>query len=164
MALLAELTGTAMTEWDVSPPGDGPAFVTQHPVRVEPPFLSLSHDGSRVACAASWYGPVGIDVQRDRPAARLRAIASFLGWPNWLAETGDARALTLAWATWEACAKASGRSVLGPVPAFPATLELLRNQPGAGPCKAQRLADGWLAVVSLPPSPEDTENRCNRYR
>lgn len=153
--MLAELTGTSVLEWAVSPPRDGCPFIIRHPNEVPAPFISLSHDGNTAACSASWEGPVGIDVQRDRPAARLRDIASFLRWPAYLVESDDARLLTRAWAAWEACAKASGRSVLGPVPAFLDAIGALQGRPSPARCIAKRLDDGWLVVVNLPPAPGD---------
>jgi phosphopantetheinyl transferase len=153
--LLAEVTGTAVCDWGVSPPRDGHPFIARHPASVRPPRVSLSHDGDTVACSASWTGLVGVDVQRDRPAHRLRAVAAFLGWPAYLVTSNDARLLTRAWAAWEACAKASGSSVLGPVPVFIDAMEALQGRPSSARCMAKRLEDGWLVVVNLPPHPGD---------
>ena len=151
--MLGELTGTSVLEWAVSPPRDGRPFIIRHPADIQAPFVSLSHDGNTAACSASWAGPVGVDVQRDRPADRLRAIASFLGWPAYLVKSNDAQLLTRAWATWEACSKASGCSVLGPVPGFLNAMESLAGRPSSTRCIAERLVDGWLVAIIIPPSP-----------
>lgn len=151
--MLAELTGTSVLEWTVSPPLGGRPFIIRHPTEVQAPFVSLSHDGNTVACSASWAGPVGVDVQRDRAVERLRAIASFLSWPAYLVKSNDAQLLTRAWATWEACSKASGDSVLGPVPGFLNAMESLEGRASSTRCIAKRLVDGWLVAISVPPSP-----------
>ncbi len=153
--LLSQVTGTPAPEWDVSPPRHGHPFIARHPAGVRPPLVSLSHDGDTVACSASWTGPVGIDVQNDRPADRLRAVAAYLRWPEYLVESDDARLLTRAWAAWEACAKASGSSILGPVPVFLDTMAALQGRPSSARCIAKRIDDGWLVVVNLPPTPGD---------
>jgi hypothetical protein len=112
------------------------------PAGLRPPHVSLSHDGDRIACAASWRAPLGVDVQYPRPRANHKGIAEFLGWMP----APDASRFTRCWALWEAAAKASGMSVLGPVPIFD---DCLRRAPGAPLARSVRCGAAWLALVCL---------------
>jgi phosphopantetheinyl transferase len=149
VAMLAAQTGTRERDWAVSPPGGLRPFLLRKPARATTPCLSLSHDGDTVACCASWSGPVGIDVQRQRPLPRLEPIAAYLGWPEDLPSRRDQGTLTRAWAAWEACSKAAGRSVLGPLPEFRDCLSALEGRPSTALCIDERLDDGWLVVACL---------------
>lgn len=149
IAMLAALTCTRERDWAVSPSGRFRPILLLKPARVASPCLSLSHDGDTVACCASWSGPVGIDVQRQRPLHRLEAIAAYLGWPEDLPGRREQGTLTRAWAAWEACSKASGRSVLGPLPEFRDCLGALEGRPSRALCIDERLDDGWLVVTCL---------------
>lgn len=161
IAMLAALTGTRERDWAVSPSGRFRPFLLRQPARVTTPCLSLSHDGNTVACCASWSGPVGIDFQRQRSLPRLEAIASFLGWPKDLPGHRDQETLTRAWTAWEACSKASGRSVLGPLPEFRDCLGALEGRPSRALCIDERLDDGWLVVTCLRSGPG--ESRTTRW-
>ena len=77
------------------------------------PFISLSHSRGWVACAATEIGPVGIDIERQRPGRDHGGISSVAFGPLEQARVteGGARAFYRVWTLREAIAKACGQGL-----------------------------------------------------
>jgi phosphopantetheinyl transferase len=77
------------------------------------PFISLSHSGGWVGCAASDIGPVGIDLERPRRDRNLTGIAEAAFGPKErerARDTGSAGFYRI-WTLREAIAKATGEGL-----------------------------------------------------
>jgi len=78
------------------------------------PFISLSHSRGWVACAATEVGPVGIDIERQRPGRHHNGISSVAFGPlerSRVIEAGVG-AFYRIWTLREAIAKACGQGLV----------------------------------------------------
>jgi 4'-phosphopantetheinyl transferase len=77
------------------------------------PSISLSHSGGWVACAVSYSGAIGIDIEVHRPKRNLAGIAATAFGPDEQSEVvvDGASAFYRIWTLKEAMAKASGIGV-----------------------------------------------------
>lgn len=78
------------------------------PVLPGGPAFSVSHSGSRVACAVSRDNDIGLDVERVRPID-VRRFSRFLSANETAAALRDPAAFFAAWTAREAAVKAGGR-------------------------------------------------------
>jgi 4'-phosphopantetheinyl transferase len=110
--LLVDATGLSATGWTFIPEASG-RLIARHSCTDFPPFVSLSHSGRWVACAASDVGPLGIDIETHCPHHNLYRIANAIYGPSERAQVtkyGVAGFYRI-WTLKEAMAKASGRGI-----------------------------------------------------
>ena len=76
------------------------------------PFISMSHTRGWVACAATEIGPLGIDIERQKPSRDHAGIAAMAFGPREAARAaGGERAFYRIWTLREAIAKACGQGL-----------------------------------------------------
>ncbi len=107
--MLAEITQSAGTQWRFSALPSG-LPITSHQGGKPAPAISMSHSGSWVACAATFAGAIGIDIEQVKPSRNHLGIAEHAFGPNEKAAVnrfGQARFYAI-WTLREAIAKATG--------------------------------------------------------
>ena len=115
----ALLTGMLADVWDIPPHeveicserSGRPYLAAKGTHRM--PFISLSHSRGWIACAATEIGPVGIDIERQRPGRDHGGISSVAFGPLEQARVAEAgaRAFYRIWTLREAIAKACGQGL-----------------------------------------------------
>lgn len=79
--LLARYAGEAGGPWGLEENPGGPPTVAAPPGGASP-RVALSHSGDWVACAVSWVGLLGIDVEQTRPGRDLEGLAEICLHPD----------------------------------------------------------------------------------
>lgn len=114
-ALLSRLLGDiwAIPRGDVRILAEPSGRPVLDPALVSAPFISLSHTRGWVACAASEFGPLGIDIERQRPSRDHAGIAAAAFGPreHVRALRSGAAAFYRVWTLREAIAKAMGQGL-----------------------------------------------------
>ena len=110
--MLAGVWGIPPHELEIRSESSGrPYLATKRGHRL--PFISLSHSRGWVACAATEIGPVGIDIERQRPGRDHIRISSVAFGPLEQARVTEAGACAFyrIWTLREAVAKACGQGL-----------------------------------------------------
>jgi phosphopantetheinyl transferase (holo-ACP synthase) len=107
--VLAEATPLASSPWQIGKAPSGKPFVAGQHAGITP-AVSMSHSGGWVACAVTFAGDVGIDIERMRCDRNLSGIAARAFGPLERAEVAaeGCRRFYAIWTLREAMAKAIG--------------------------------------------------------
>ena len=109
--MLSEVWGAAPEKVQICSESSGRPYLA--PVFSQrPPFISISHTRGWVACAATEIGPVGIDIERQRPNRDHAGIAAVAFGPREAARAGSSgTAFYRIWTLREAISKACGQGL-----------------------------------------------------
>ena len=110
--MLADIWGIAPENVKIRSERSGRPYV--EPVLPQPsPFISISHSRGWIACAATEIGPLGIDIERQRPGRDHAGIAAMAFGPREVARTCNSGigAFYRIWTLREAIAKARGQGL-----------------------------------------------------
>lgn len=119
MLARALLSSMLADVWDISPHAveissekSGRPYLAANGTR-RLPFISLSHSRGWIACAATEIGPVGIDIERQRPGRDHGGISSVAFGPleRDRVARADVGAFYRIWTLREAIAKACGQGL-----------------------------------------------------
>ena len=107
---IVQLVGSRAEEYHIAAEPSGRPVVTTGNGEPAGLFVSLSHTGMRLACAATALGPIGIDIEEAKPNRDLRGIAAFAFGPAERQRHGDegAAGFYRIWTLREAISKANG--------------------------------------------------------
>jgi len=78
LQLVREISGQLDARFDIAAAPNGKPFVVGRPDL----FISISHSRTTLACAVTFAGPLGIDLERPRPDRDLSGIAAFAFGPG----------------------------------------------------------------------------------
>jgi phosphopantetheinyl transferase len=73
--LAAALDGRPVRDFCIATEPSGRPILTTTDGTKSEVYVSLSHSGPKVACAATMLGPIGIDIERSRPDRNIAGIA-----------------------------------------------------------------------------------------
>ena len=110
--MLADIWGMASKTVTIHTEPSGRPYL--EPVSSQPPpFISMSHSHGWIACAATDIGPLGIDIERQRPSRDHAGIAAMAFGPREAARASSAGigAFYRIWTLREAIAKARGQGL-----------------------------------------------------
>jgi phosphopantetheinyl transferase len=108
--LAAALSGLPEQEFCIAAEPSGRLLLTTTHQSAPSIFISMSHCGPKLACAATMIGPIGIDIERARPGRNLAGIseAAFGPAERQRCAQADAAGFYRIWTLREAMAKALG--------------------------------------------------------
>ena len=110
--MLADIWGIASEKVTIRSELSGRPYV--EPAHSRPSlFISISHSRGWIACAATEIGPLGIDIERQRPGRDHAGIAAMAFGPREVARTSSSgmAAFYRIWTLREAIAKARGQGL-----------------------------------------------------
>ena len=110
--MLVDIWGMAPEKVTIRSERSGRPYV--EPVSSQPPpFISISHSRGWIACAATEIGPLGIDIERQRPGRDHAGIAAMAFGPREVARTSNSGigAFYRIWTLREAISKARGQGL-----------------------------------------------------